>query len=376
MQTYAVYFYPRGPSASVIGSDTLFGAVCWGLRVLDLVTDLDAWLDGPAPSFAFSSALPAWYNRDGAPMLRLYPLPETFGAVQTDVEALAGYLRESKRYSERQALLESTRQAKRFKSVAYLSESLFTQVVDNTLQPGQALLALAAEKPKLVQVGNILLSKVETDALVAEGVNTALPPVMVEAVQHNSVDRVAGATVEGLLFYKNEVYFAPQAGYWALLRASEADLQKLILPALRYLEDTGLGGSRTTGKGHYKIRVEPAPALPAAANPNGVMLLSRYLPAENDGIALQGAPLAYRLITLRPRREQKFPQAISMSQTAPVYKQPLRVFEPGSVFPLRKAQEIYGAIARVVPPGEGAPAHQSGAALPVFIHIRESVSHG
>ncbi len=92
MNTYAVYFRPRGALASwPLASDTLFGAVCWGMRMLGLMDGehLTAWLEAhhDNPPFAFSHAFPA--HKNGKTTLRLYPRPATFQPAIADFDTLA-----------------------------------------------------------------------------------------------------------------------------------------------------------------------------------------------------------------------------------------------------------------------------------------------
>lgn len=58
MNTYAVYFKPLTPLASwPLGSDTLAGAVCWGIRLLGLMDDdaLSHWLEKQKDQPRFAS---------------------------------------------------------------------------------------------------------------------------------------------------------------------------------------------------------------------------------------------------------------------------------------------------------------------------------
>ena len=96
-----------------------------------------------------------------------------------------------------------------------------------------------------------------------------------------------------------------------------------------------------------------------------MMTLSHYLPGA-DEFDPQAEPLAYTLKTLRPKREQKFLRSSADQKSTPIYKQAMRVFEPGSVFALRAKKEIYGKLARLTPPEQEA-IFQSGAALMVFL---------
>ena len=362
MNTYAVYFKPRGALASwPLASDTLFGAVCWGVRMLGLMDDdqLTAWLESQreSPLFAFSHAFPA-YLKGGSP-LRLYPRPATFQSTFADFDALALEWQKQKGGTLKTAKAKLAEAGKSFKRLGYVSEGTLAEIIAGRLKPVDGLQAMLFDTSAVTAKAGTLCTKSEAKQLPEKLFQS-------EAMQHNQIDRMAGATVEGALYYRDETFFAPGAGLWALLRAEPADFEQYIHPALRYLADTGFGADRTSGKGHFEIDVQPAPLLPQAATPHGMMTLSHYLPIAGE-FDPQAEPLAYALKTLRPKREQKYPRLLPPGQkTPPVYKQAMRVFEPGSVFPLKIQKAVYGRLARLTPPEQEA-VYQSGAALMLYL---------
>lgn len=362
MNTYAVYFRPRGALATwPLASDTLFGAVCWGIRALDLLDDkaLADWLENQhlQPLFAFSHAFPLYLPEDKR--VRLYPRPADFQPSFGDFDTLAGEWQQKKNCTKKEAKAEAAKIGKRFKKLAYVSEEVLSQIVAGNLKPIEGLRALAFPNGLYADRDNSLCTAQEANRL---------PPKLYvrEAMQHNQIDRMAGATVEGMLFYREETFFASDAGLWALLKAAPGDVQRYIQPALNYLADTGFGADRTTGKGHFDIWLEDftLPFKPPKAQ--AMMTLSHYLPQAGE-VDLQAEPLAYSLKTLRPRREQKYPRPLAAGQdSSPVYKQAVQVFEPGSVFAFQIQKEIYGQLARLTPASEE-PVFQSGAALMVMM---------
>lgn len=353
MNTYAVYFKPLGGLATwPLASDTLFGAVCWGIRALGLMDDehLTDWLEKQKadPAFGFSHAFP--FYAKGNTRVRLYPRPANFQPSFADFDVLA------KTKAEKASVVVA---GKKFKRLNYVSEDILNQIAAGSLLPGAGLQAILSGSGQIVQ---------KADALCTMSEASALPDRLFERepMQHNQIDRMSGGTVEGMLFYRQETFFAPNAGLWALLRADEQDLIRYIQPALRYLADTGLGADRTSGKGQFEISVEIAPVLPHAKTPNAMMTLSHYLPGV-DELDTLGEPLSYTLKILRPKREQKHPRLLSDGQkSAQIYKQAMRVFEPGSVFPLKTRKELYGRLARLTPLEQEA-VFQSGAALMIYL---------
>lgn len=369
METYAIYFWPRGALASMLGSDTIFGAVCWGIQLLKLA-DVGQMLEKQfqPPQFAFSSPCPVY--RRGEKRLRFYPRPAWLHLEPAEVEQLAQeMIKKNQRLNLKRALERTSSQAKRFKKLEYLSEDLFREVVEGRLsslsfcqrllEPNRA----GNNESQIEQVRSTAVSYKERYVVHPESAFDQ-PLFAVEAVQHNQIDRVAGATAEGFLFYDQEIFFGTNAGLWCLVKTERATMDKLIRPALRYLADTGLGANRTAGKGQFEIEVEAAPPLPdAGAKANGLVMLSRYLPAAGEWSAAE-RPLAYELVNLTAKREQKFARASSGQRTPPIYKQGLRMLEPGCVVPHKVTADIYGRLAVVVPDeGDGRQTWQSGLAI-------------
>ena len=368
MNPYAIYFWPRGTLASMPGSDTIFGAVCWGIRLLGLTDVGDLLANFTPPRFAFSTPLPVYRGQKAH--LRFYPWPASLKVSPTALSDLARTAAQNDQtLPYKRAVVEMSQRAKQFNKIGYLSEGLFRAVVEGKLSANDLFQRLFPVTPdgdagrRIELVGPAAVAAEERQRVAPDGpFETWL--LQTEAVQHNHIDRVVGGTVEGQLFYDNEIFFKRQAGLWCLLQTEQATLDNLVQPALRYLADTGLGANRTAGKGQFDIEVTPAPPLPNAPNPNGLLMLSRYLPQPGAWPA-SARPLAYRLETLIPWREKKFSRGVAGQATAPVYKRQVRMLAPGCVVPLQpNGSGIYGRLAEVVPAeGNGHRVWQSGLAI-------------
>ena len=372
LQNYAVYFWPKGALASNLGSDTIFGAVCWGLHLLG--HDVNQLLSTfQPPKFAFGSPCPVYDSPAGR--LRFYRWPAWLVIGSAEISRVAeAKATATQSLTRKEALAETTTRAKGLSKLTYLSEALFQEAVTGNLTALQFFQRLPAsgqaeQSPEAIErVGPAALSYQERAKL---GLKNPLRDWLIktEAVQHNHIDRVAGATVEGLLFYEQEQYFRSGAGLWCLLRTDETTLTDLIQPALRYLADTGLGANRSVGKGHFDIEVEPAPPLPDAGSAaNGLVMLSRYLPLPGEW-SPTASPLHYKLINLTAKREKKFARIRPGQKTLPIYKRSLRMLEAGCVVPYTNQGQsdnlgIYGQLAEVVPDeGDGRRTWQSGLAI-------------
>lgn len=362
MNTYTIYFQPRGELATwPLASDTLFGAVCWGIRILGLMNDqqLTEWLDNQknTPKFAFSHAFPSFQKDKG--WLRFYPRPANFHPLFGDFDTLALKWQQSKTLSLKAAKADVSSAGKKFKRLGYITESVFIDFVEGKLKGIDGLHSVLFENNDYSVKAGAMCTTAEAK-LVPEKLFVAV------AMQHNQIDRMAGGTVEGMLFYREETFFAPGTGLWALLRAEENDFNNYLQPALHFLSDTGFGADRTSGKGQFEITTQLSSILPRSQTPTAMMTLSHYLPIS-DELDIQGTPLAYTLKTLRPKREQRYLRVIAFNQkSTSVYKQALRVFEPGSIFPLKARKDIYGRLARLTPENQE-PIYQSGAALMIYL---------
>lgn len=360
MQTYTIFFKPVSRLATwPLSSDLLAGAVCWGIRTLGLMSksQLTAWLEAQleSPRFAISHAFPVYFHSGRS--VRFFPRPVNLHPSSNDFEIVATQHANKEDIPFRTVKIQLVGQAKKVKKIRYVTEAVLNRITAGDFTDQDVLRASDQPGESVGLACGAFCSPEELKILARH--KTLIDT---QHVQHNHVDRVAGATVEGALFFKNEISFSPQSGLWALLRADPDDVEKLLIPSLRYLSDSGLGADRTTGQGFFRINVEPCMSVPASAQPKAMMTLSHYLPAAGE-LDLDSVPLAYSLLTLRPKREQRFPSTVvTSSGSRPIYKQAVRMFAPGSVFPLKHTKEIYGRWTRLTPPDDE-PVFQSGATV-------------
>lgn len=380
MNTYAIYFHPRGPLASEIGSDTLFGAICWGMAALG--EDAGALLndDQKAP-FVCSGVFPAYFLPGET--IRFYPRPLTFDALPQTITRAVTSQKGHEHKTHKTVIKEATGKHKELRQVKFVSEAVLKEILAGTLTLARLVSSWIEERDDYTRIGNLLATRVELrewpyDTL-ARREKRYRPLLERTETQHNQIDRITGSTGEGLLFYQSETFFSEQGGLWALVRAENDVMNSSIRPALRYLSDSGLGANRSSGKGQFDFVVDAGPELPdAGGRSNAFLSLSRYLCVSGEW-GEQG-PLAYQLTSLWPKREQKYPLPSAERAQYPVYKRRVRMFEPGSVFPLAQRRDYFGQLSTVVDAEDGGwPVKQSGFTLPIFLRIEEQaegVTHG
>lgn len=375
MKTYAVYMNPKGSIASQIGSDTLFGALCWAIRMLSgaetLKTILCAFNEHP--KFVVSSAFPYLYRH--GQKVRFFPKPLLPGLSSVQLNRLVSGSREVKRASQnslqrKRPLVEVLEKEKKIMSAAYVSDRLFEEIVAGKTTVETLLSRLVHRgvgEQDVERVGDALITKGERMLIDPDGERQSFWSEI--DIQRNEIDRLIGSTVEGRLFFVKEVLFVRDiAGLWFILCTDDLDCMK---PLLRYMQDTGIGGDRTVGKGHFSIPLDEIREieLPDAGEAaNCFIALSRYMPTKEEHIFDQ-RPLSYALSTIRPKHESKLAR---ISQR--IYKKMLRLFEPGSILPIKtvKRNGFYGQIVPVGTNAEetGWEVWQNGMAVPAFAKIR------
>ena len=369
MQNYAVYLEPKGSFTSSIYSDTLFGAVCWAIRAVYDEKTLTEFLEGfnKSPLFLLSSAFPYLKYKDK--IVRFYPkplLPELRSSTVEKLTEEKSENKDSKSLEFKRAKVIVAQKLKELKKILYVSENIFRDIVEGR-NDMEALYRkekfTGAVQQDIEKIGNALITFAERERI---DPNKELSTFIREAdVQHNQIDRVAGSTVEGMLFYEKEIFLQrSMAGLWFILYTDDLEFLK---PAFRYLEDTGIGGNRTAGKGQFNISLDRIDKLeiPEANEPNAFIVLSRYLP-NNGEFLLNSSPMSYTLLNLRGKHESKFP-----IPGQPIYKELLRIFGEGSIFPLKEPKPYYGKLEKVGEFG-GRKIYQNGLTVPVFAKIMEA----
>lgn len=369
MPTWAVYLWPRGPVGQV-HSDTLFGALCWAQRALHGRAGIENLLAGlpDHPPCAVSSCFPVVRAEDG--VVRCYPMP---------MMSMAAAMRSARSTSEtggaigpRERLRREMKLTDKVRALArtpYVSEIVFRKIVED----GLGLLALQAEScetpPRVVRAAGIWMDAAEARCI-QERLSSGQGWEDCD-IPRNHIDRVAGATVEGLLFSVEARFYREDVGLWFALRADSVDQ---FLPLLRYLGDTGIGGHRSTGLSQFAIDLSEIHevTIPSFLEGDRFATLSRYIPAPGE-VRVGDERLAYRLATIQPKHESR-----GGSADQRIYKGRLLVLEEGSILPISGGRKpFYG---RIVPVGrntegpDGYAVWHNGLGLPAF--LREGRAHG
>lgn len=253
-------------SSVLFSSDSLFSALVASLGMAEGIEALETFIkpfDEQQPPLVISSAFP--YAGD----VRFYPTP--LNALQPTQDKAGG---------------ESVR-AKDLKNIQFVSEGALQALLDRSRS-----LADLLSREILLPKGFLLLSS-ELDRL-PEKLREAKEPIY-----HNDerarvlVDRISNASN---LFFTGYVHFAQSCGLWFGVRwlDTSTSAKETFVRMVTYLAENGIGGSRSSGYGQVEISdwdyvdsQEPVD--------REWLLLSRYIPREDETPALTWANASYRL---------------------------------------------------------------------------------
>jgi CRISPR-associated protein Csm4 len=282
-------------------SDTLFGALCWGIRWTHgeptLLGLLEA-CDRGEPPFVLSSAFPFAEGEHGPVYYLPRPLHWPTAPPGRDLESLS--------------------RAKRIRRVLYASRSVFSQVT-------------AGRPPALDS-----LAEPKGPCLAASG--EAMPAVQDVDVDRNAINRVTGAVQEGRLFFGQETGVT-RGGAYFLIRMRDEAARPLVEAALRFMEDRGIGGDASVGRGQVRVAVEEGDLLPEDPTAPRYVTLSLLHPsvADRDHLAVGAGNSAYRLVKRKGRVESLY------APTEQPWKTTLVMLAEGSVFPRDGNRAVYGS---------------------------------
>ena len=346
MNTYSVRLIPLSSFQSQPSSDTLFGAICWGIKRLygedKLLQTLEEFNSGK-PGFILSSSFPLLQDKHGG-SVSFYPKPLNAGLSSDEIEAIAKSSAIEKNFKK--AMKGIITKYKKFKKAEYLSEPLFHNAIK-----GMTEKQLFADYVSgiIKSVGPMLLQDSEY-----------MPNSMSyksSTIQKNSIDRFTMSTgEEGQTFYQQEIYTSNTFSLHFLIMT---DSISFLLPVFKYLEDKGIGGNRSTGKGRFKINVMGEKALPHIGNAKTFVSLSRYI-AHVDEIEWNGNRNLYEVFPYRSKVESD-----GEFKGEDIWKSRVMYLKEGSCLEAKDKKEFYGRIPVVKEIG-GHRIYQNGFALPVF----------
>lgn len=334
------------PKSNFVGSlphsDTLFGSICWGVKLLygeeALTRILDSFANG-SPPFLISSAFPFIDLKR-----RVYFLPKP------ECPPLQNVVRS----------LKETKKAKEFKKLLNVTASLFTEIISGKLSEENLCNAFIDEKEyrrkrgntdaRYVKIGSNLIEK----ELLQEVIKfipqrekdiddkiklsfVSLTPFRKMDVPRNAVDRLTGGTIEGRLFYDESFFFNEQAGLYFLVHLNQPDLDKKITAVMSFFADHGIGGDVSSGKGQFDIEIKEETMLfTEPESGNSFVTLSLYYPGKDEWDNFKEDMVWYEQLKRKGKVESAY------APSTDIWKESVLMFKEGSTFPLISERKYYG----------------------------------
>lgn len=304
---YRLVIEPRSPFLTDLQSDTIMGHLAWmaAYRSQTDVTELIEYYRNGTPPFIVSSGFP----HDHLPMPTIKPLS------QKEKDELVGIFFGDLNEQARKAMLQND--LKKIKKCKYLP-------IENWRELAGDLSAC-----RLIEY----LPFIQED----EEKNLQRKTV----VMRTAIDRLTGMASEGRLYDHEELYFGPGCEVDIWFRFFDKGMIKKVETWLEDLSINGFGANASSGAGHFDIISfeKEDNVLPEAQEPNGFMSLSHFSTAADDPI--NGW---YNHIVKRGKLGGMY--APGMGAQANVWKFPIVMFTPGSVFKTagKQVKDYYGRL--------------------------------
>lgn len=257
---------PDAPLSEIPRSDTIFGAVCWGIRLSEGEERLEEVLQRFAdddPPFQLSSAYPVVAPEDEKRRTHLLPRPTI--PMQSAIDTIG-----------KKAQIDAF---KRWQRLNYIPESLFHKIVSGEVPQKKIIdifsntgLTITVDGLSYRRAGQFLLPDFdysthqfqafdvqERQGERAERESTDWRPFRSAERMRNAVNRLSNGT-EGQLFNSRSVHVADGS---AIYIAINGDIN-LVLTGLATIQDHGIGGDKSVGKGTFELGMLDEIELPSA----------------------------------------------------------------------------------------------------------------
>jgi len=363
MKVYRVILKPKSVIYNLPTSDTIFGAICWGIRQLYGEKELKLLLedfDKSERKFILSSAFPIiilpkrnvyFYPKPIFPDLKV---EEMEGMAENYKNEIVNKFNDNFNIRNKQQFSKKVlvSEYKKFKKVEYVSEKIFKRLIsENSID----------ELFKEYILNNKIKLKNDTFLVTSDEYSEEKIFTSKVAVR-NKIDRLTLSTrVAGELYYEREIYInSDSVKLYFFLMTEDMDF---FVPIFRWLSDTGIGGNRTVGRGYYEIKIEGEISLPNTKNSNIFITLSRYLPKDKE-INWEGENY-YELLPYQSRFDTMFFKGGEFLKKRIIY------LKEGSVLTFKQKSEYYGRLF-IVAEFQNKTIYQNGIAFPIFGKIKIS----
>jgi len=346
MESYLIQLRPLSGLKSGLASHTVFGNICWQLRELNpplFQKVYDSFSQG-TPPFILSSIFPCIIKEN----IYFFPIP-LFAPLNSKFVK-----NEAKDKHDKIRLIQNMKTFKKIQWVTLpiLKLLLLQKSYDQLFTQTTFLQNLSDELPtEYISFRNFLFTKMEIKKIIPHYDKPTKFITQIDT-QKNSINRFFNTTGKsGEIYYQTEWYFHPIFDLFLLCNTTEEGCS-VLESVFKLIEDSGLGGKKSTGSGQIKYLGIKKYSELNTENGSKFCTLSRYIPATNEV-----QPLYYNLISLRPK---------SYGFSGNPWKAKLRMFGEGSIFQVKGAKNHFGKcpiVCRV----DGIEIIQYGLAYPVFL---------
>ena len=279
MHLYRFQFTPLSPVKGAVDTNTLFGAICWGVRLLKGNRFLEeeflpAFTQSRQPPFLMSSPLPHGKDENQNEVI-LFPRPLLPGSIlDTGKDALP-----------KRELIRSYPHHKRFKKISHLPWEIFEKILKGEIRNERELFEAIAKDSS------------------SECVNWDLPKpkVRTHSFAKASINRITSTTLGATLYNESATFRGPFSVLFLFTPSGEEKYRDLVEEALKAVE---LGGNKTVGWGKVALK---------------------SFSAENDGLLKEEA---YKAITERATKPTEEKTFIALSSFAALDENNRLVIEP------------------------------------------------
>jgi len=304
-----VYLYPKSTFRTDLRSDTLWGILCWAIRMVygneELERILKSYIERK-PEFIISSTFPFVKKTDK----KWHYLPKP--------NIKENYIDQSQ-LSRKEKILNALKR-KKLKKIQLLELTDYTTFIKDSSKSKEIIEKIAEQKN--------------------------LFSLQSESIPHNTINRLTGGTLKlenksGQLFHVDEYYLNTfdenvNAGLFFLVKGNTNKLEG----ALRFLNHIGYGGDRSTGKGHFIYELSDF-SISEPDDFNAYTNLSLFYPTKEELDELKKSEIFnYQLL-----ERQGF---ISFNHYETIYKPKTLMFSEGSVFPKININEEYWGQNKIV----------------------------
>lgn len=223
----SILLSPDGPFSEIPRSDTLFGAICWGIRDIrgtECLEDVLAQFQEGHPPFRISSAFPLIDGKNQEFLLATPRLPRLSAGVGEMTD-------------DRLEALDVWQQ------IEYIPASVFSMIASGSVSDEELLAGFDDDGG--ITIGERRYVQNRRFLLPAE---SNQKPIRKTERTHNAVNRLTGAT-DGSLYHRDAVFFSDTAGLHVCVKG-DVDL---VLDGLSVAQDRGIGGDRSTGHGQFRL---------------------------------------------------------------------------------------------------------------------------